>query len=62
MNEEEEFEAGGTPCFLGLVLRLDFEQLSGVIEAIQASGARVVYRRTAPPWSYLRIVAVEGEP
>ena len=52
MDEEENY---GTPCSLGLVLKLDFEQVTEAIEAIEAAGARVVYRRTVPPWKRMRI-------
>ncbi len=58
MEDKEEY---GTPCSLGLVLKLDFEQIAEAIEAVEAAGARVAYRRTCPPWVRLRIIE-EGEP
>lgn len=56
MKEDKEY---GTPCSLGLVLKLDFEQVAEAIEAIEAVGARVAYRRTVPPWKRMRILVEE---
>ncbi len=59
MKEPEELEKNGSRAVAAIVLSLEFENWLDVQAAVEKAGAKILYRRLAPPWTFFKVVVEE---
>ncbi len=59
---EPELERSGSRAVAAIVLSLEFENWPDIQAAVEEAGAKILYRRLAPPWTFFKVLVEEGGP